>query len=71
MESNSMKIRVILNLKVYKFKANPSAKLYHNSSLMEADILYTYLDHIINNNVDDNKDIERQLQKIGGNSTML
>ena len=38
---------------------------------MEADILYTYLDHIIKNDVDDNKDIERQLQKIGRNSTML
>ena len=36
---------------------NPSAKLYLNGSLMKTAVSYTYLGHIINNNLNDNKDI--------------
>ena len=61
---------VVLNFKGYKFKANPSAKLYINGSLMKTDMSYTYLGHIINNNLNDNKDIERQLRNFYGKTNM-
>ena len=50
---------------------NPSAKLYLNGSLMKTAVSYTYLGHIINNNLNDNKDIERQLRNFYGKSNML
>ena len=33
---------------------------------MKIEMSYTYLDHIINNNLKDNKDIERQLRTFYG-----
>ena len=62
---------VLLNSKWCRFKAHPSAKLYLNGSLMITDMLYTYLGHIVNNNLNDNKDIERQLRNFYGESNML
>ena len=62
---------VVLNFKGYRLKANPSAKLYSNGSLMKTDMSYTYLGHIIKNNLNDNKDIERQLRNFYGKSNML
>ena len=62
---------VVLNFKGHRFKANPSAKLYLNGSLMKTAVSYTYLGHIINNNLNDNKDIERQLRNFYGKSNML
>ena len=44
---------VVLNFKGHKFKANPSAKLYLNGSLMKTAVSYTYVGHIINNNLND------------------
>ena len=57
---------VVLNFKEHRFKANPSAKLYLNGSLMKTAVSYTYLGHIIDNNLNDNKDIERQLRNFYG-----
>ena len=48
-----------------------TAKLYLNGSLMKTAVSYTYLGHIINNNLNDNKDIERQLRNFYGKSNML
>ena len=48
-----------------------SPKLYLNGSLMKTAVSYTYLGHIINNNLNDNKDIERQLRNFYGKSNML
>ena len=62
---------VALNFKGHRFNANPSAKLYLNGSLMKTAVSYTYLGHIINNNLNDNKDIERQLINFYGKSNML
>ena len=62
---------VVLNFKGHIFKANPSAKLYLNGSLMKTAVSYTYLGHIINNNLNDNKDIEGQLKNFYGKSNML
>ena len=62
---------VIFNFKGCRFKANPSAKLYLNGSLMRTDMSNTYLGHIINNNLSEYKDIERQLKKFYGKSNML
>ena len=60
---------VVFNFKGRRFKANPSARLYLNGSLMETAVSYTYLGHIINNNLNDNKDIEQQLRNFYGKST--
>ena len=38
---------------------------------MKTDMSYTYLGHFINNNLNDNKDIERQLRNFYGKSNML
>ena len=38
---------------------------------MKTAVSYTYLGHIINNNLNDNKDIERQLRNFYGKSNML
>ena len=62
---------VVLNFKGQRFKANPSAKLYLNGSLMKTAVSYTYLGHIINNNLNYNKDIERQLRNFYGKSNIL
>ena len=62
---------VVLNFKGYRFKANPSSKMYLNGSLMKTDVSYTYLGHIINNNLNDNKDTERQLGNVYGKSNMF
>ena len=62
---------VVLNFKGYRFKANPSVKLYLNSSLTKTDMSYKYLGHIIKNNSNDYKDIERQLRNFYGKSNML
>ena len=62
---------VVLNFKGHRFKANPSTKLYLNGSLMKTAVSYTYLGHIINNNLNDSKDIERQLRNFYGKSNML
>ena len=62
---------VVLNFKGYKFKAKPSATLYLNGSIMKTETSYKYLGHIIDNNLNDNKDIERQLRNFYGKSNML
>ena len=51
--------------------ANPSAKLYLNRFSMKADMSYKYLGHIINNSLNDHKDIDRQLRNFYGKSNML
>ena len=38
---------------------------------MKTAVSYTYLGHIINNNLNDNKDVERQLRNFYGKSNML
>ena len=38
---------------------------------MKTNMSYTYLGHIINNNLNDNKDTERQLRNFYGKSNML
>ena len=62
---------IVRNFKGYRFKANTSAKPYLNSFLMKADMSHTYLGLIINNNLHDNKDIERQLRNVYWKSNML
>ena len=62
---------VVLNFKGHRFKASPSARLYLNGSLMKTAVPYTYLGQIINKNLNDNKDIERQLRNSYGKSNML
>ena len=49
-------------VKGYKFKAKPSATLYLNGSIMKTETSFKYLGHIIDNNLNDNKDIERHWQ---------
>ena len=70
MEWNSTKIRVLYTILKDRFKANNPAKLYLNDSLMTTGMSYIYLGHIINNNLNDNKDIERQLRNLYGKSNM-
>ena len=62
---------VMLNLKGYEFKAKPSATLHLNGSIMKTETSYNYLCHIIDNNLNDDKDIERQLRHFYGKSNML
>ena len=62
---------VVLNFKGYQFKARPSALLYLNGSIMKTETSYKYMGHIIDNNLNDNKDIERQLRNFYGKSNML
>ena len=62
---------VVPNFKGHRFKASPSAKLYLNGSLIQTAVSYTYLGHIVNNNLNDNKDIERQLRTFYGKLNML
>ena len=62
---------VVLNFKGHKFKAKPSATLYPNGSIMKTKTSYKYLGHIIDNNLNDNKDVERQLRNFFGKSNML
>ena len=59
-----MKIRVLYSTlnDIDSRLTYPSATLYINGSLMKTDMFYKYLGHIINNNLNDNKDIERQLR---------
>ena len=45
--------------------------LYLNGSIMKTETSYKYLGHIIDNNLNDNKDIERQLRNFYGKSNML
>ena len=61
----------MLNFKGYKTKARPSATLYLNGFIMKTETSYKYLGHIIDNNLNDNKDIERQLRNFYGKSNML
>ena len=61
---------VVLNFKGYKFKAKPLATLYLDG-IMKTETSYKYLGHIIDNNLNDNKDIERQLGNFYGKSNML
>ena len=62
---------VVLNFKGYKFKAKPSATLYLNGFIMKTETSFKYLGHIIDNNLNDNKDIERQLRNFYRKSNML
>ena len=62
---------VVLNFKGYKFKAKPSATLYLYGSIMKTETSYKYLGHIIDNNLNANKDIERQLTNFYEKSNML
>ena len=62
---------VVLNFKLYKFKAKPSTKLYLNGSIMITERSYKYLGRVIDNDLNDNKDIERQLINFFGKSNML
>ena len=72
MEWNLTKYKsVVLNFKGYKFKAKPSATLYLNGSIMKTETSYKYLGHIIDNNLNDNKDIERELRNFYGKSNMF
>ena len=62
---------VVLNFRGYKIKAKPSATLYLNGSIMETETSHTYLGHIIDNDLYDNKDIVRELRNFSGKSNML
>ena len=62
---------VVLNFKGYRFKAKPSATLYLNGSIMKTETSYKYLGHIIDNILNGNKDIERQLRNFYGKSNMF
>ena len=64
---------VVLNFKGYEFKAKakPLATPYLNGSIMKTEIPYKHLDHIIDNNLNDNKDIGRQLRSFYGKSNVL
>ena len=70
MEWKLTKIRVLC-LKGYRFKAKPSATLYLNGSIMKRETSYKYLGHIIDNILNGNKDIERQLRNYYGKSNMF
>ena len=50
---------VVLNFKGYKFKAKRPATPYLNGSIMKTETSYKYLGHIIDNDLNDDKDIER------------
>ena len=62
---------VVLNFKGYKFKAKSSATLYLNGFIMKTETSYKYLGHIFDNDLNDNKDIERKLRNFYGKSNML
>ena len=72
MDWNSMKIRVLYStLNDIDSRLTYPSATYINGSLMKTDMFYTYLGHIINNNLNDNKDIERQLRNFYGKSNIL
>ena len=62
---------VILNFKENSFNANTSATLYLNGSMKNKGVLYTYQGYIVNNDLNDNMDIERQLNSFYGKSNIL
>ena len=66
-ENNS----VVLNFKGYKFKAKHSAALNLNGSIIKTETSYKNLGQFYDNNLNDNKDIERQLRNFYGKSNML
>ena len=65
MERNLTNIRVLC-LTLKDKKAKPSPTLYLNGSIMKTETSYKYFGHIIDNNLNDNKDIERQLRNFYG-----
>ena len=76
-ERHLMKTRVILNFKRNRFQANPSTFHFWISKAQALDIqkwkhrCHKYLSHITGNNLNDNKDFERQLRNCMENTICL